>query len=101
MHAAALDADDLVVPSKDDFDTRSGYSRFGRAIERTADSFLENAYNVDFTQGGGDGARPIVLSYASSPPFTVPEGEDEPTTTGVPPQYFASLSTSHAPLSAP
>ncbi len=29
-----------------------------------------DAYYVDFTQGGGDGTRPIVLSYDSSPAFT-------------------------------
>ena len=29
------------------------------------------AYEVDFTQGGGQGDRPIVLSYDSSPAFTV------------------------------
>lgn len=29
------------------------------------------AYQVDFTQGGGKGDRPIVLSYDSSPAFTV------------------------------
>jgi len=29
------------------------------------------AYQGDFTQGGGKGARPIVLSYDSSPAFTV------------------------------
>ena len=34
-----------------------------------------DAYEVDFTAGGGHGDRPIVLSYASSPPFTIPEGE--------------------------
>ena len=34
-----------------------------------------DAYEVDFTAGGGHGSRPIVLSYASSPPFTIPEGE--------------------------
>jgi thiamine transport system substrate-binding protein len=39
-----------------------------------------DAYQVDFTAGGGSGDRPIVLSYASSPPFTIPEGEQEPTT---------------------
>ena len=39
-----------------------------------------DAYTVDFTAGGGDGDRPIVLSYASSPPFTIPEGGWEPTT---------------------
>lgn len=39
-----------------------------------------DAYYTDFTGGGGDGPRPVVLSYASSPPFTVPDGADEPTT---------------------
>jgi thiamine transport system substrate-binding protein len=39
-----------------------------------------DAYEVDFTAGGGDGDRPIVVSYASSPPFTIPEGAKRPTT---------------------
>ncbi len=39
-----------------------------------------DAYYVDFTQGGEDGKRPIVLSYDSSPAFTVPEGESASTT---------------------
>ena len=34
----------------------------------------EDAYSVDFTQGGGKGSRPIVLSYDSSPAFTVSDG---------------------------
>ena len=42
-----------------------------------------DAYEVDFTAGGGKGDRPIVLSYASSPPFTIPEGGDEPTTSAL------------------
>jgi thiamine transport system substrate-binding protein len=42
-----------------------------------------DAYTVDFTAGGGDGNRPIVLSYASSPPFTVPEDGDRPTTSAL------------------
>lgn len=42
-----------------------------------------DAYAVDFTAGGGDGDRPLVLSYASSPPFTIPEGEEEPTTSAL------------------
>jgi thiamine transport system substrate-binding protein len=37
-----------------------------------------DAYQVDFTQGGGGGDRPIVLSYDSSPAFTV---DDEGGTT--------------------
>ncbi|GEL94113.1 thiamine ABC transporter substrate-binding protein [Cellulomonas composti] len=39
-----------------------------------------DAYFTDFSGGGGGGPRPIVLSYASSPPYTVPEGGTEPTT---------------------
>jgi thiamine transport system substrate-binding protein len=39
-----------------------------------------DAYEVDFTAGGGKGNRPIVVSYASSPPFTIPEGGSRPTT---------------------
>ncbi len=39
-----------------------------------------DAYEVDFTAGGGKGDRPIVTSYSSSPPFTIPEGETQPTT---------------------
>jgi thiamine transport system substrate-binding protein len=42
-----------------------------------------DAYSVDFTAGGGEGDRPVVLSYASSPPFTIPEGADEPTTSAL------------------
>jgi thiamine transport system substrate-binding protein len=34
----------------------------------------EDAYTVDFTQGGGKGDRPIVVSYDSSPAFTVAGG---------------------------
>lgn len=34
-----------------------------------------DAYEVDFTQGGGTGDRPIVLSYDSSPAFTVANGK--------------------------
>ena len=34
----------------------------------------EDAYYGDFTQGGGKGARPIVVSYDSSPAFTVKDG---------------------------
>lgn len=39
-----------------------------------------DAYEVDFTAGGGKGDRPIVTSYSSSPPFTIPQGKTEPTT---------------------
>lgn len=39
-----------------------------------------DAYYVDFTQGGGDGDRPIVLSYDSSPAFTPTEDGSASTT---------------------
>ena len=42
-----------------------------------------DAYSVDFSGGEGKGSRPIVLSYSSSPPFTVPKGGTEPTTSAV------------------
>lgn len=43
-----------------------------------------DAYFVDFTAGSeGSGDRPIVLSYASSPPFTIPEGGQTPTTSAL------------------
>jgi thiamine transport system substrate-binding protein len=42
-----------------------------------------DAYEVDFTAGGGHGSRPIVLSYASSPPFTIPKGKSSPTTSSL------------------
>jgi len=40
----------------------------------------DDAYEVDFTQGGGGGDRPIVLSYDSSPAFTVAKGSSTSTT---------------------
>jgi thiamine transport system substrate-binding protein len=38
------------------------------------------AYETDFTQGGGHGADPIVVSYDSSPAFTVAKGSHTSTT---------------------
>jgi len=38
------------------------------------------AYETDFTQGGGHGRLPIVVSYDSSPAFTVPKGATASTT---------------------
>lgn len=34
----------------------------------------DQSYNVDFTQGGGHGDRPIVVSYDSDPAYTVKNG---------------------------
>lgn len=36
-----------------------------------------DAYYVDFSGSSGEGDRPVVLSYASSPPSEVPEGAEE------------------------
>jgi thiamine transport system substrate-binding protein len=41
-----------------------------------------DAYEVDFT-GAGQGDRPVVVSYSSSPPFTVPEGGGRPATSAL------------------
>jgi thiamine transport system substrate-binding protein len=43
----------------------------------------DDAYEVDFTAGGGHGDRPIVVSYDSSPPFTIPKGGHRPTTSAL------------------
>jgi thiamine transport system substrate-binding protein len=42
-----------------------------------------DAYYVDFTQGGESGKRPIVVSYDSSPAFTVPKGQRVSTTSAL------------------
>jgi thiamine transport system substrate-binding protein len=50
----------------------------GNGVE-VADSWSD-AYYVAFTGGGGDGSRPLVLSYASSPPYTIEKGAGQPST---------------------
>jgi thiamine transport system substrate-binding protein len=41
------------------------------------------AYETDFTQGGGHGDRPIVVSYDSSPADTVPKGSSTSNTSAL------------------
>ncbi len=41
------------------------------------------AYETDFTDGGGSGTRPIVLSYASSPPADIVYSDGKKSTTDV------------------
>ncbi|HLS03758.1 MAG TPA: thiamine ABC transporter substrate-binding protein [Actinomycetales bacterium] len=36
-----------------------------------------DAYSVEFSGSSGAGPRPLVVSYASSPPYEVPEGAEE------------------------
>jgi thiamine transport system substrate-binding protein len=47
------------------------------------DAGWSDAYEVDFTGGGGNGDRPIVASYSSSPPYTIPKGATKPTTSAL------------------
>jgi thiamine transport system substrate-binding protein len=47
------------------------------------DAGWSDAWDVDYTAGGGHGTRPIVLSYSSSPPDTVPTGGSTPTTSAL------------------
>jgi thiamine transport system substrate-binding protein len=59
------------------------YWRKLMANDTKVTSGWSDAYEVDFTAGGGHGDRPIVLSYASSPPFTIPKGKSSPTTSAL------------------
>lgn len=43
----------------------------------------EEAYQTEFTAGEGEGSRPIVLSYASSPAYTVTEDGSTTTTSAL------------------
>ncbi|MGV8979133.1 MAG: thiamine ABC transporter substrate-binding protein [Cellulomonas sp.] len=60
-----------------------GWQGYWKALQanglQVADGWSD-AYYTDFTGGGGAGTRPVVLSYASSPPDTIPAGGDTPTT---------------------
>ncbi len=47
------------------------------------DAGWSDAWDVDYTAGGGHGDRPIVLSYASSPPDTVDKQTGKPTTSAL------------------
>jgi thiamine transport system substrate-binding protein len=44
------------------------------------DAGWSDAYYVDFSGPSSEGDRPLVVSYASSPPFEVQEGQTEPPT---------------------
>ena len=43
----------------------------------------ETAYNTEFSGSAGKGPRPLVVSYATSPAYEVPEGGGEPPTTAL------------------
>lgn len=55
------------------------WTRLAANAPRIENGWTE-AYNGQFTQGGGDGTYPIVLSYSSSPAWTVTEDGSATTT---------------------
>lgn len=64
----------------------SGWQGYWKALvanDTKIDPGWDQAYEADFTAGGGHGSRPIVLSYSSSPPFTIPKGQHRPTTSAL------------------
>jgi thiamine transport system substrate-binding protein len=60
-----------------------GYWRRLMANGTKIDAGWDDAWNVDYTAGGGHGDRPIVLSYASSPPDTVDPKTGKATTSAL------------------
>jgi thiamine transport system substrate-binding protein len=61
-----------------------GYEQFWSELRANGVSVVEDwdtAYYSSFTAGGGNGDRPIVVSYASSPPATIYYAEDPKPTT--------------------
>lgn len=60
-----------------------GAENFADYWQELADNGLEvaegwsDAYYVDFSGSEGEGPRPLVVSYSSSPPAEVPEGAEE------------------------
>jgi len=51
----------------------------------------EDAYYIEFTGGGGDGKYPIVLSYSSSPAFTIDAADGESTTASINSECFRQI----------
>ncbi|HEU4567380.1 MAG TPA: thiamine ABC transporter substrate-binding protein [Marmoricola sp.] len=60
-----------------------GYWKRLMANGAKIDAGWSDAWDVDYTAGGGHGDRPIVLSYASSPPDTVDPKTGKPTTSAL------------------
>jgi thiamine transport system substrate-binding protein len=75
-----------------------GYLDYWKALRQNGVKVVDDwntAYESSFTAGGGDGAQPIVVSYASSPPATIYYAEDpkpaEPTTASVDASCFRQV----------
>jgi thiamine transport system substrate-binding protein len=61
----------------------NGWQNYWKALVAngiTLTSGWDEAFDVDYTAGGGNGDRPIVLSYNSDPVDTIPAGGTKPTT---------------------
>jgi thiamine transport system substrate-binding protein len=61
----------------------AGWTSYWKALVANGATITDSwsqAYETDFTQGGGHGSYPIVVSYDSSPAFTVPKGSKTSTT---------------------
>lgn len=75
-----------------------GYLDYWKAL-RTNDVLVDDswdtAYDSSFTQGGGNGKRPIVVSYSTSPPATIFYANEpkpkEPTTGSVDASCFGQV----------
>ena len=60
-----------------------GWQSYWKALVKNGakiDSGWTQAYDGDFTAGGGKGTYPLVISYSTSPPYTIPTGKTTPTT---------------------
>lgn len=63
----------------------SGWRSYWKALLKNGakiDSGWTQAYDGDFT-GGGKGTYPLVISYSTSPPYTIPTGKTKPTTSAL------------------
>lgn len=63
-----------------------GWQTYWKALLKNGakvDSGWTQAYQGDFTGGGGKGTYPLVISYSTSPPYTIPQGKTEPTTSAL------------------
>jgi thiamine transport system substrate-binding protein len=73
----------LATVSRYGADGWNGYWQKLRDNDVKVDAGWENAYEGDFTQGGGEGTYPLVVSYASSPPAAVYFSKPQPATSPI------------------
>ncbi|MGN6723815.1 MAG: thiamine ABC transporter substrate-binding protein [Marmoricola sp.] len=64
----------------------TGWQNYWKALLKNGakvDAGWTQAYEGDFTGGGGKGTYPLVISYSTSPPYTIPTGKTKPTTSAL------------------